>query len=189
MRRRPDARSCLYGGFGLLVLGITGCIAIVAYEVRPGEAVPSAKPAPTPQPPVWARYTTPDGRCSAEFPEEPRVFECSLRLDPFGRAYLLFSHDTPPDLDGAPPESVLDLLRDAYIANDGITANELIEERRVVVDGHAGREWLFRNQHGATTRQKMVVGAGRISLAAVITMLPEDDKEAMNRFINSFRFE
>jgi hypothetical protein len=161
-------RAAILGA--VLTALLTGC------EIR--------KP-PAAQPIVWKRYTIPNGTCSAEFPFEPHNSDKGLdMISLVGPHFFLGCDDVPIIPEGITDEGLLDLFRDRMREN----GNGEIAERKIVVDGCAGREWESIQNH-LNMRLKVVIRGGKIYLAAGVGAVSDQDKQNMKRFTDSFRFE
>lgn len=149
----------------------------------------------------WRRYTTSDGVCSAEFPEQPNqdtqsaLGVVSNRLTLSLRAqemyYSLSFSDLPA---GAPPatdEERLDSLRDAmpaFGAQMGLEY-EFVREDKITESGVAGRDLEFAGGEKYTIRTKVFILGNRIYRVNAVTPQGKKDDEETERFLSSFRFE
>jgi hypothetical protein len=174
---------------------------------------PVETPAPE-TPTIWKRYTTPDGSCSAEFPDEPRDVEGRLETVPIGHSYCLLCSDVSTELEALTDEGLFESLREMIISNgenDPAQQNEITAERKVVVDGCVGREWQFswgKDCLGRGTVRALIrdgklyriiaitvfgvtahVSHHGSSHSVITSITPDQQDREVKRFIDSFRFE
>jgi hypothetical protein len=206
------------------VLGTTGGIAIVAYETGSGEAAHAAKPSAgakpaagarteeSAEPLIWARYTTPDGWCSVEFPtpwdlkeETSHIMNASFlcatagirsaRSDDIQAAFILLVIDAPIEFGPFTDEGLRGYFRNSALRDHfrNPVLRDIGENRHtqqnIVVEGCPGWEFDSGPHTGIATRIKLVVRDGKVYEILALTAFPAQYGGALQRFINSFRFE
>lgn len=154
-----------------------------------------------PQVADWRRYTTSDGVCSAEFPEQPKQDTKSalgvesnrltLSLPGPDIYYMLTFSDIPA---GAPPatdEERLDSIRDsmpAFGAQMGMKF-QFVHEERISENGVPGRDLQFAAGEKHTFRAKVFILDTRIYRIIAVTPRSKKEDEETRRFLSSFQFE
>jgi hypothetical protein len=178
--------TLLCGGVAALVLA--GC----------GRSRPTEPTEPVPERPLtWKRVATPDGSCSAEFPDqwhrkETIAPDVSSGLeagpDDIGTFFALSVFDAPLQWAPFSDEGLLDSFRDRRLRDFG---KEPPAERKIVVGGCSGWECEYRpgpNNVG-NVKVKLFTQAGMVYQIAAITSVSEQYGDAAQRFMDSFRFE
>jgi hypothetical protein len=154
-----------------------------------------------PQVADWTRYTTADGVCSAEFPQQPKEASqstsrveskrLSLSLPDVDSYYSLVFSDLPVDLPQAPDEERLDSIRDAmpvHAAQNG-QQFKLVHEERISENGVNGRELEFLTGKKHVLRAKIFILGPRMYQMNAVTPQNQKEDEQTRRFLGSFRFE
>lgn len=149
----------------------------------------------------WARYTTSDGVCSAEFPGQPvqeattsfgiAFNQWKLSLPDQDILYMLAFSDIPADAAPASDEQRLDAVRDGMptVGSRLGMKYEFRHEERIVQNGVPGRCWEFSAGEASTIWMKVFIRGrrGYRVIAAVPRSTQVDD--VTTRFLRSFRFE
>ncbi len=172
----------------LFILGAVAAFFLVNRLTRP----------PAPQAAEeWARRTTSDGACSAEFPLAPKrdTADDGDRLEyareDRGTSCLLAFSDLSEKDAAEPSDVVFALLRAKYVLTRTPAGApvKLVRDRTIVEGGYEGREYQFAVGDQFVSRIKVFVNGRRVY--RVIAVNPPDatlDRDAQ-RFIDSFRFD
>ena len=184
--------------FGLaLVLSLSlAAPALAGAPATGSRAVKTSKPAPVPK--GWAKTLSADGGYSLVFPgtaearkltHEDGTFLANmyvLELDEGNVAFMSSHSDIPKDRMSVAPDTILEDAKQGALAN---TSGTLESEKRISVDGNAGRELVISTPGGMRTYVRIVLAKGRLFQAMAVMPREHGAKKDVRGFLDSFRLE
>jgi hypothetical protein len=148
----------------------------------------------------WKEFSSPECRCSAQFPGAPQPRTQPLQskygsheakmwiLDVPGNAFFaLFYMDYPKDsFAKAKPEDLLADARDEAVKN---VKGKLVSETKITMNGYPGREFKIASPGALNLHARIFLAKER--LYQVIAVVPEarDSAGDAKKFLDSFKFQ
>jgi hypothetical protein len=145
----------------------------------------------------WETYSAPSGGFSLKFPSKPRVSDLQVQSDGGGTAVVkivvatpnkttayIFTYHDDSRFASKTVEEVLNLARDGGIAG---VHGALLDEQRIKVDGHQGRDIEARSAAGSLLNTRLIADEQRIVILTVETAGQKVDSNNVQKFFDSLK--
>jgi len=145
----------------------------------------------------WQTYSDPSGSFSLKFPSKPGVSDLQAQLDGGGTAVVkmvaatpnkttayIFTYHDDSRFASKTVEEVLNLARDGGIAG---VHGALLDERRIQIDGHQGRDIEARSAAGLLLNTRLIADGQRMVILTVETAGQKVDSKNVQRFFDSLK--
>ncbi len=149
----------------------------------------------------WKRYSTPDGVCSAEFPQPPKedsqfAFGIESKrllvyLEEPDILYMLTFSEISADFPAASDEERLNAIREnlPLVASQKGKKFQFVSEAKIVKGGFPGRDLVYSAGENHYFRTKVLLVGNRLYRMILVTQQKHKDDEDSNRFMDSFEIE
>jgi hypothetical protein len=146
----------------------------------------------------WQTYSDPDGDFSLKFPSKPQATERQVKLDTGGTAVMKMIAATPdkatlyiftyyhgPGSAGKTIEEALNGARDGFISG---AHGALLDEQRIQIDGHQGRDIQARSATGSVFNTRFIADEQRMIMLSVETAAGlKADSKSVQKFFSSLK--